>query len=65
MNMKQAVENTPTNVDGFAQNNVNKEATAQHDFPPRYASLEVVREFCQKHYKQLLPFMGKEPKKKN
>ncbi|GJX17931.1 hypothetical protein Tco_0218763 [Tanacetum coccineum] len=56
-NMSLVVKEIP-NADGSVCNTINREEVAQHDFPYGFVPLEMILEFCQKHYKQLLPFMA-------
>ncbi|GKA43368.1 hypothetical protein Tco_0736092 [Tanacetum coccineum] len=56
-NMSPAVVETP-NADGSVHNTVNGEEGAQWEFPCNSVTPTVMREFCEKHYEQILPFMA-------
>ncbi|GJW00814.1 hypothetical protein Tco_1556065 [Tanacetum coccineum] len=55
--MSPAMEETP-NADGFVHNTANREETIPQDFLTSSVTLSAMREFCEKHYTQILPFMA-------
>ncbi|GJZ10619.1 hypothetical protein Tco_0545378 [Tanacetum coccineum] len=55
--MSPDVEETP-NADISVRNTVNGEEGIPRDFPTSSATSSAMREFCEKHYAQILPFMA-------
>ncbi|GJX19415.1 hypothetical protein Tco_0222092 [Tanacetum coccineum] len=55
--MSPAVEETP-NVDGTVRNTVNREEGIPQDFHTSSVTPSAMREFCERHYAQILSFMA-------
>ncbi|GJY20485.1 hypothetical protein Tco_0393051 [Tanacetum coccineum] len=51
------MEETP-NADRFVCNTVNREEGIPRDFPTSSITASTMREFCEKHYAQILSFMA-------